>query len=270
MAYTLTQWKTGDTITADKLNNIESGIDKAQNGWEVTNDYTLVWEGDVPTVDTGNGYYSGDSSDTTFDDSFYNSVYDGFYKNPTEIIRVTLDGAEYVCNSKQLDGTFPVSYYGATPDANNATFDFSEYPFMLMLGEYPFFQTCGTHAMKIEALSKVYSIGDDYRASVNKVFEENVYKIDASAFDAASSSEKFDMFDTAMKMLNSNKSVIFGGKAGGFRAVYWQVNRIDFMHVLDTGTDPSYLELICLKNDGTGEITKETIKYILAPASTQE
>ena len=36
MSYTPTTWQTGDTITAEKLNNMESGIEKAVNPFIVT------------------------------------------------------------------------------------------------------------------------------------------------------------------------------------------------------------------------------------------
>lgn len=36
MSYTPTTWQTGDTITAEKLNNMESGIENANNPFVVT------------------------------------------------------------------------------------------------------------------------------------------------------------------------------------------------------------------------------------------
>lgn len=36
MSYTPTNWQTGDTITAEKLNNMEDGIEKASNPFIVT------------------------------------------------------------------------------------------------------------------------------------------------------------------------------------------------------------------------------------------
>lgn len=36
MSYTPTQWQTGDTITAEKLNNMESGIENANEPFVVT------------------------------------------------------------------------------------------------------------------------------------------------------------------------------------------------------------------------------------------
>ena len=36
MSYTPTNWQTGDTITAEKLNNMESGIENANNPFIVT------------------------------------------------------------------------------------------------------------------------------------------------------------------------------------------------------------------------------------------
>ena len=36
MSYTPTQWQTGDTITAEKLNNMEQGIEKANEPFVVT------------------------------------------------------------------------------------------------------------------------------------------------------------------------------------------------------------------------------------------
>lgn len=36
MSYTPTNWQTGDTITAEKLNNMESGIENANNPFVVT------------------------------------------------------------------------------------------------------------------------------------------------------------------------------------------------------------------------------------------
>ena len=56
MSYTPTQWQTGDTITAEKLNNMESGIENANEPFIVTltptaQDYSGVMDKTVAEID---------------------------------------------------------------------------------------------------------------------------------------------------------------------------------------------------------------------------
>lgn len=52
--YTPTEWATGDVITAEKLNNIESGIENNESGIDAVKTLyvtvTLTWGGGTPTV----------------------------------------------------------------------------------------------------------------------------------------------------------------------------------------------------------------------------
>jgi len=77
MYYTKTNWKTGDTITADKLNHIEDGIAEGSSGGNITF-FPLTYDGT---------YYNTTAS--------YNDVYQAmengvvFFKSTLENTRIS-------------------------------------------------------------------------------------------------------------------------------------------------------------------------------------
>ena len=120
MAYTPTQWETGDTITAEKLNKIESGIEGA------TNDGGVLLINVVHDEDTGittldktwkeihDAFIQGLSCITYLEDgggTWYNSiinvVYDGSNYSVTEGVinlEYTTDNENGYPNSDSDDG----------------------------------------------------------------------------------------------------------------------------------------------------------------------
>ncbi len=55
MSYTSTDWKTGDVITAEKLNNMENGIVSGQNNVEFVKLVTLSMQAYAESPETGTG-----------------------------------------------------------------------------------------------------------------------------------------------------------------------------------------------------------------------
>lgn len=51
MAYTKQTWTTGDTVTADKLNHIESGIEGASSSSSNVVVVHVTWQDEVGTLD---------------------------------------------------------------------------------------------------------------------------------------------------------------------------------------------------------------------------
>lgn len=173
MAYEKHEWQTGEVITAEKLNNIENGVDKAQNGWEVTTDYTTVWEGSVTTTTTDagvevfpSGFDNGDIDSTIFADTVEN-------------IRVTLNGDVYVLSpsTKNFGGQTPLVYYGAEPIQEEPYLDFSEYPISFVKGSNVAVSAPGTYTMKVEAFGKVYSVGEDFTRAVQSASSSNTFVV---------------------------------------------------------------------------------------------
>ena len=152
MAYEKTEWKSGDTITAEKLNNIESGVKDNENGWEVENEYELILEEEVTTKDTEDGYARG---------YFSNSIDDNL------TIRVTFNGNEYECIFDEAQGC-----YGAVAIYNEQTqnweMDFSNYPFMIS-SEMIITQTAGTYTVKIEKVDKKTVFSEDFKYALNDI-----------------------------------------------------------------------------------------------------
>lgn len=118
MAYTPINWQTGDTITADKLNNMESGISAGENGWEVTSSTTQLFSESVTTSER-NGL------------SDANLVYSTAIT--ADPLTVTMDGTDYSCSAyRDEDNMGPYNYYGGFGAGGP---DFTNYPFFLVAGD---------------------------------------------------------------------------------------------------------------------------------------
>ena len=169
MAYEKHTWACGETITEAKLNNIEDGIEEAleccegggDSGFSCTETRTFLLEESI-TTEMPSGATEADAqlSSTVTGDKIF----------------VTLDGAEYVANNR---GAEDLPEYGAP--YNGGAFDWSEYPFAIMRGNYFITPSAGTYSVKIEALTESVSYTDCFYKAVKKVVEEmNTVWIDAT------------------------------------------------------------------------------------------
>jgi hypothetical protein len=105
MSYTPTEWKTGDVITADKLNNMESGIADAGSGGSGSGDVLVV------TVTESDGDYSCDKTFAEMS-SCLNS-------GGILVFKVVLEPLEYYLyanNRDTIDGN--ISAYGVDVSQN--------------------------------------------------------------------------------------------------------------------------------------------------------
>lgn len=149
MSYISTTWANGDTITAAKLNNMESGIEDAQNGWEVTSSTTTYINNEsVTTTDNGEGSAAGALS-------YSNAISDS-------TITVVFDGTTYTC----ARGSFG---YGAI--AESPVPDFTDYPFGLApMGPVLLItESAGTHTLSVSVSSSSVTTTEDFRTAVESI-----------------------------------------------------------------------------------------------------
>lgn len=165
MAYTPTDWECGQTVTAEKLNNIERGVA------EVNSEYTpTTWQcGDVITAEKMNkieqgianaGGGGGSWTVLTEESVTTAQVPDGINGMLTyaeqisqDSIKVTFNGTEYECEKRIVSKPMgDQCVYGADGT------DWSQYPFMIMSGptlmgitNFLYTETAGTYTIKIEA-----------------------------------------------------------------------------------------------------------------------
>jgi len=140
MVYEPIGWKTGDIISAEKLN-------KMDNGWSVSS--TQLFSETVTTADDGNGY---SSVDLTYSQQITAST-----------VIVTFDGTDYTCQAI-YDGY--VYWYGGVDDGP----DFSEYPFALECGQSYvtlYTQVSGTHT--VSAAIAAMEVSANFASAVSEV-----------------------------------------------------------------------------------------------------
>lgn len=165
MAYTKQTWSCGDTITADKLNHMESGIEEAIEccsgggtadvGYSCEEGYVTVFDGSVTTEEN-----SGMNGAEVVADS-----------QISETIKVTFNGTAYECERRTESLNGETAYvYGADIDFSNQTIDFSEYPFAIMnYGTSDIViitETAGTYTVKVETVSDVVLVTECFRQAV--------------------------------------------------------------------------------------------------------
>ena len=136
MSYNKRTWATGNVVGAVDLNRIEDRIANIDVGYSCSGEWvTLIDESVITTVEGSAHFALG-----------------GFtYSEPVtaDEIKVTFNGVEYTCQ-KIGDAEYGAPYNGSTN-----TFDWSEYPFNILLkgGVHHFLstETAGTYQVKIEA-----------------------------------------------------------------------------------------------------------------------
>lgn len=157
--YTKQVWQCGDTITADKMNHIEEGIENAQNGYECEENYTLLLEETATTAEQAGGC----GATLTYSKLI-----------TADAIKVTFDGVEYECNVHIMDGLAGKMYgYGGVGEGAS---DFSEYPFAILSARDMevttqannglFTPSAGTHTIKIETLEPIATTTPCFNAAV--------------------------------------------------------------------------------------------------------
>lgn len=146
MAYEKQVWNCGDTITADKMNHIEEGIENASSGcgYECTEGLVTLTDESVTTAIKGGDLFAGGKL-----------LYDSLISAPT--IKVTFNGTEYTCNKQTSSHGF--NYYGADIGVPlGASVDWSEYPFSVSatpVGNVLGTESAGTYQVKIEVYGDV-------------------------------------------------------------------------------------------------------------------
>ena len=143
MAYTPTNWQTGDIITAEKLN-------KMDNGWGIQN--TQLFSETVTTASDG----VGTSAQLTYDSEI-----------TSDTLTITFDGTDYSCTRIDMDITTNTDhFYGGFTEQGP---DFSEYPFVIDSNSERntiFTATPGTYTVAAYGSSIV--VNDDFAQAVAK------------------------------------------------------------------------------------------------------
>lgn len=165
MAYEKQTWQCGDIVTAEKLNNIEDGIEEAlaccgggsgdagyscSDGTRVLTDETITTAEPFPNA----GFAIAPLGDDV-------------ELGADELI-ITFDGTEYTCPKVTLEDAGYL--YGAPADLSQGyLFDFSEYPFSVSSssdGKLLATPTAGTYTLKIEGGAVVAETTECFRRAV--------------------------------------------------------------------------------------------------------
>lgn len=173
MAYSRNTWVCGDVISAQKLNNMEDGIEEALEccggdaGYSCGESYELLTQESVTTI---------------YDQGFNDGVLSYSQGIDADTIRVTFNGTEYECSVVQGSDTFS---YGAEYDPNTDTVDWSQYPFII--ASLPTegvnsitTETAGTYQIKIEAASTTVETSECFEQAVESITSPFVLYVDAT------------------------------------------------------------------------------------------
>ncbi len=118
MAYERNEWQCGDDITAEKLNNIEDGIEQALSIYECEEAYETVFDDDMTAYDIESSI------------AWAETVQGIWVVSRTA--KVTVDGTEYVVEGILDDfGTGVFAQYGSLPDPDTGEYLFDDYPFFI-------------------------------------------------------------------------------------------------------------------------------------------
>lgn len=199
MAYTPTEWQCGDTVTAERLNNLEEGVQEALSsgggsaGYSCIEERTTLIDESVTTESQG-AFAVGTLSESISGD---------------EII-VTFDGTEYECELLS-DGS-----YGASYDGSTGGFDWSKYPFSIDYDEIAT-EVDGTHQVKIEVFNTSVETTECFEKAVNSVVTEPksevviYYKADPYSSEVLCTHS----YEEVKQLLADNAKVTFGYDSTG-------------------------------------------------------
>ena len=150
MSYTPTEWKCGDTITAEKLNKLENGLAECCGGGDVGYSCSEGW---VTLTD--------ESVTTAIEGINPEAIGELTYSEPitADTIKVIFNGTEYTCDKQiheELGNVY--FYYGTNVIVPiGGTIDWTQYPFAIVVTEARnnlSTETAGTYQVKIEAYEK--------------------------------------------------------------------------------------------------------------------
>lgn len=146
MSYSPTTWANGDTITAAKLNNMESGISANENGWEVSSSSTELYSGSL-TVSSNGG-------EVTIPSNIASAL------SSASTATITVDGTSYDLTGFDDDGYWT---FGA-PHGDFSTYSFSVY----VSGAMSKFthQTAGTYAVTVATSSTTITTTTNFDTAV--------------------------------------------------------------------------------------------------------
>lgn len=136
MSYEKTNWSSGDVITAEKLNKIESGIESS-TGYETTETREVFFESDITTK-------AGSNDFATYSIDFN-------YQYIPDVLYITFNGVEYLCKKIKVQDGNNVNFYYGGKDTDG--FNFIDYPFVFVLhnsGLGFITKNAGTYTFKIE------------------------------------------------------------------------------------------------------------------------
>lgn len=188
MSYTKQTWATGDTITADKLNHIEAGIEESENkSFSVVKERTLLCEGSAETGLDVLGNLGSDVYQVGFSNTSKGNICDAPEVAYDEMM-ITINGTEYLCKKNELDDTSSgdVIYYGDNPvklldggdpsDISQFVFAFPKPgtphldPVSILLINGSAFSVDSSHipAIKIESYNKTITPTDDFKEAVKE------------------------------------------------------------------------------------------------------
>lgn len=175
MAYTKTTWNCGDEISAERMNNIEDGIEEAlaccgggDVGYECTETLTTAYDGNVTTA--------YDNSNCP-----YGNVTGTIFAQPGQTAKITFNGTEYILP----DIGSGAAEYGAPYNESDDLYDFSEYPFNIYSyseNDTPILsvatQNEGTFAIKVEFLFvSVSNIAPCFSEAVKQAIGFGLYEV---------------------------------------------------------------------------------------------
>lgn len=160
MSYEKTTWQNGDTITAEKLNNIENGIETA-SGFECTSIEETLFEGSVESSTSYNGAYCSNviiqNDDLTSD-----------------VVKVIFNNVEYTAEK----GTFyNFKYYGAPFNGGFNSSSFSTYPFSVFSDGNGFkvaTAQLSTNDVVVISVTDSVETSDCFERAVKKLIPKNV------------------------------------------------------------------------------------------------
>ena len=143
MAYEKHTWETGEVITAEKLNNLEGGIESLENNLsDALYEYETLFDDTLNLEYTSEDYYYTMLSSESWPAIFNN---DSLFEEGVTL-KVTIDGTEYIAPYD------PSGSFGAVWSTELNGMDFSTFPFSLVSDAY-YSQIPGPYHLKIERQS---------------------------------------------------------------------------------------------------------------------
>ena len=159
MSYSEYTWQTGETITAEKLNNIEEGVQEA-----------LEYDAGYECAETSVEVFNGSLTPTTIG-NFYGASFTPSQPITSEEITITLNGTDYILPKVII----PQGIIYGEADAQSGPI-FTHYPCAILIGsDYDLFATpsSGTYQITIKLLDTIINnITAGFKKVVKTVVDE--------------------------------------------------------------------------------------------------